>query len=1022
MRCIVGNVPVARFALSNAKVLFFVTLVLSVLGLRAYATTPQSIFPPMSFSKIDVVVEAGDLPPARVRSSVTLPLETSFEQLPGVSKVQSNSSQGSAEFLISFDSATNPQSDLQLVDGRIAQVRAGLTAVTNVTAIVVTPNSEPVLSYALTSASLSQAVMRDIARFAILPKLYGVPGLARVLVIGGPTIEYHVDLEPGALAVAGLSATNVSQAIADANAVQAVGTRRQYDQRYAVVVDSSLRGVRSIEAIGVPGKTVTPVSALGTVTLGVAPQTSQASYNGSHAVIINAYPAAGADTVKMARELETRMAAITPSVPRSVAIHRYWDQTTLVVASQSSLRDSIVIGAILAVIVIYLFLRDLRLTLVAAAIIPIAMAIAVFGIELTHQTLNLMSVGGLAVAVGLIIDDAIVVIENISRIRQEHPDLSPRAAIEHAMSELALPMTASTAATVVVFLPLGLLTGVTGFFFRALATTLATSLVVSLLLALFVAPNVALALFAAPKHEREGGLIAATLGRYAGLLRWTLYHRTIVFIASGAILVATYAMLTSLPSNFLPKMDEGQFEIGYALPTGTDLPASDQAATMMENVVRADPAVASVGALTGIDVNGYSPTPQDHGLLDVSLVPPGGRASYDVVSTRLRERLQAAIPSATLDFHQILEDLINGLSGQPAPLEIAIFGPDQTTLLALATDVSARLGKIPGVVDAQSGIVYTSPTLRLRPSDARLASLGVTPSDFGSDVGAATGGLVATSIAGTTEQYPVRVSVTQSQARAFGSTALLASGVPTSVGELATVSPLRLASEQNAENGQPVQRVIANLGNRSLSAVVTDVKAMIAKYPPPPGYTEIIGGQYAIQQSSFKEFASVIVVAVALVFAVMLATFRSFRLPLVILSAIPLALIGVAIALVLTRTPFNVSSFMGLLLLVGVVVKNGILLIDVANYRRRAGASVEDALVAAGRTRLRPIVMTTLAAIGGLVPLAFGIGQGSEMEKPLAIAVIGGLATATIFTLVIIPVFYAFAMGVDRPIVAEVRA
>jgi CzcA family heavy metal efflux pump len=998
----------------------FAILVLALLGVRAYLVTPQSIFPTMSFSRIDVVADAGNLPPDQVRTAVTRPLEEAFQSLPSVTSVTSTSSQGSAELIVAFDSKTDPRVDLEYVDQAIGQARAGVAAAKDITAVVVNPNSEPVLSYALTSPTLSQAVLRELAVTAIVPKLYGVQGMGRLLVTGGPATEFHVDLDPTALAAQGIGAADVTKALADANDVQAVGVTQRNYQRYAVIVDASLHDVASLERVMVPVKNggAVPLSSLGRVHLGVSPVTAQTSLNGRHAVILNAYGLPGADTVAMAAQLKEKLAGATARLPSDVKVSLFWDQTTLIVESQKALRDAILLGALLAIIVIYVFLRSYRLTLVAAAVIPLAMAIAIFALQQAGLTLNLMSVGGLAVAVGLIIDDAIVVIENIERNAREHPHSTIDENITRAMAQLGSAMIASTATTVVVFLPLALLSGVTGFFFRALAFTLAASLIVSLGLALLLAPIAARTLLrgqhdhAPPKRD----LVGRVLDRYEPVLRWTLGHRAAVYAGAAAVLVVTVLLLARLPSDFLPKMDEGQFEIAYTLPVGTTLSASDAAATAMERIIAADPAVAAVGRLTGVDSNGYSPTQTNQGLLRVRLLPGSQRADYETVSERLRSNLSGAVPASAYDFHQILEDIINGLSGTPAPVEVTIRGTDQRQLIALANTVKEKIAKVPGVVDASPGVVYDSPSLRIAPQGTRLAALGVTAADVGDAVSALTQGTVATSVAGARNLVPVRVGVAASgSSNDFGSTPLLAKGGATSLGDVAAINRVRLQSDINAVNGQSVIRVTANISGANLSAVTTGIQRALAATPFPPGYGAEIGGQAATQSQSFSEFLSVIAIAVALVFAVMLATFRSFRLPLVILTAIPLALIGVALGLFVTGTPFNVSSFMGLLLLVGVVVKNGILLIDVANKHLRAGERVEDALVAAGKTRLRPIVMTTLAAIGGLIPLALGIGQGAEMERPLAIAVIGGLSTATVFTLLVIPTLYAAFVGKKPP-------
>ena len=1012
----------ARFALRNNKVIVFAVLVLAILGVRAYVIAPQSIFPTMSFARVDVVADVGDLPPEQVRVAVTRPLEAAFQTLPSVMHVVATASQGSAELVVSFADATDPQTDLNLVNQAISQKRSDLPAARSIVAVVVNPDREPVVSYALTSPDLSQAVLRDIATTQIVPKLYGTPGLGQLLVTGGPVTEFHITLDPAQLTALGIGAGDIARALSDANTVQAVGITQRYYQKYAVIIDASLHGIASLRAVPIPIKNsaTVPLGTIGRVEIGVSPVTDQTSLDGHHAVLVNAYGLSGADTVVVASALRARIAALEPQLPRDIAVTPFWDQTTLIVASQSALRDAILLGALLAVAVIYVFLRSFRLTLVAAAVIPLAMAIALFVLVQTGQTLNLMSVGGLAVAVGLIIDDAIVVIENIARHRRLEPEREIGDTIAAAMNQLTGPMIASTATTVVVFLPLALLTGVTGFFFRALAFTLSVSLIVSLGLALLIAPIISRSLLRRAEPDAEkADVVGAVLARYEGVLRWSLGHRAVIAAGSSAILVVTVVLLMHLPSDFLPKMDEGQFEIAYALPVGTTLEASDAAATRMEQIVSGDPAVEHVGRLTGIDSNGLSPTPPNQGLLRIRLRPPGERAGYDVVSERLRDRLSAAVPSALFDYHQILEDLINDLSGTPAPIDLVLQGADQQTLIDLAARRTQSIGKIPGVVDAASGVTYDNPSLRIAPRGAALAALGLTGSDVSDAVAALGQGTVATSLPGTQTLVPVRVLVGPSNAGAGGeligpSTPLYAKGNPTALGDLASLSTQRLASDIVTQNGVLQMHVTANFEGTSLSAVTGAIQRALPSAGLPPGYTLTIGGQAQLQAQSFQEFLNVIGIAIALVFAVMLATFRSFRLPLVILTAIPLALIGVALGLAITGTHVNVSSFMGLLLLVGVVVKNGILLIDVANRRRAAGASVEVALLEAGKTRLRPILMTTLAAIGGLFPLALGIGQGAEMEKPLAIAVIGGLSTATIFTLIVIPVLYAAFIGSER--------
>lgn len=997
---------IANFGFNHSKAIAFLVAVLTALGVWAYTTTPKSIFPNMSFARVDVVVDSGDLPPDQVRLQITQPLTRAFLGLPSVTHVLGTSAQGSAELLVDFSTNTDPRFDLQYVNQAIAQQRTSLPSVADAQAMIVTPTSEVVIAYALVSHDLSQTVIRELAQQGILPVFYGIPGLARVVVMGGPRREYHVMLDPGALAAHGLDANDVSKAIADANLITSLGIRQQYYQRNVLVFDSSVKGVEELSSLTLADAAHQPVTlgSIARISEGVEPMTSQASYNGQHAVVINFYSLPGADAVKMAQAIKTRMERIARSAPSGLRIERAWDQSDLVVESQRNLRDAILLGALLAILVIFIFLRDLRMTLVAAIVIPIAMSIAVFFLNVTGGTLNLMSVGGLAVAVGLIIDDAIVVVENVARHLHERRESSAREAIVAAMRELAAPMTASTLTTVVVFVPLLLLTGIAGFFFRSLAFTLAEALVVSLGLALFAAPIIASALVRPHARNEKSGFISRLLSGYEPLLRFALARRPLVYAACGAVFAITFLLLSRLPSDFLPQLDEGQLQIDYRMPVGTTLAASDQAATRIERITLADPAVASVVRVTGMDPNGFSPIQVREGKLRVRLKPESQRDGYAAVADRLRTNISTGVPAAELEFTQLLEEVLGDLSGSVRPIMITLSGPDQATLVDLATRLSEKLQKVSGLADVFSGVNYDDPTTQMQPFGARLAALGLSRTDFAQLMQAQTQGAVAANVPNQNLLIPVRVQVD-------GMPGFLPTPAGlTGLSGVASSKAPALTTDITEENGQ---RVITITGGNDadLSTVVAGVQKVLAANPLPPGYSWSIGGAYRDQQRSFREFAIVIAVAVVLVFFVMLATFKSFRLPLVILTAIPLALIGVALGLFITGTPFNVSSFMGLLLLVGIVVKNGILLIDVANRRRLQGASVEEALVIAGRTRLRPIVMTTFAAIGGLLPLAFGIGAGSAMEKPLAIAVIGGLSTATAFTLIVIPVLYAGIAG-----------
>ena len=955
------------------KLVLFLVAVLAALGVRAYLSAAQSIFPAISLARVEVFADAGDLPPERVRGAIARPLEVALQGLPGVRATRSNATQGALEIEIDFDPASDPQHDLQLVDDAVESVRPALEGVGSIATLIENPNMEPVVSYAFEGGGLDQAhLQREIER-ALVPVFTGTPGLGRMTAFGGSRLEYQVVLDARSLARRHVAAASVASALAVATRSDSAGTLDANGRRSIVMTGPALERPQDLEHLSIRperGRAV-PLRVLGALGIGEAPAIQQASFDGRHAVLFNAYPLAGADAVALQREVEARLPRLLAALPPGVGAVRYWDQTRLIVASQASLRDAILLGALLALAVIYLFLRSRAMTLIAALIVPLAMMLSVLAISLAGLSLNLMTVGGLAVAVGLVIDEVIVVIEAIVR----------RGTVREGTARIRRALIASTAANVVVFLPLAFLSGIPGFFFRALALTLSIAMLVSIALSLFVAPLVAEMLPARERHDARTP--EALERRYATALSWVLRRPYVAYLGAVAICLITVAAFTHMPSDFLPSLEEGEFEIKYTLPAGTSLAATDATATALEKAIVATPDVAHVGRLSGVDTNGFLPTPPNAGTLRVSLAE-GSHVAFDEASDRMRDALQKIAPAASFEFHQLLEDQINDLSGAPEAIQLSVYGDDQQRLIGIASTLADGLGKIPGVVDPYSGVAYGANIVRTAveqdPAEARLRL----------------GGAIVAKVPDGSGELPVRLRIAGAPLRlAAGST--------------------QRASDVDEENGSRMLRVTAGIEDASLSAVAERVRALVAATPLPPGYRIEIGGASLAQAASFREFAGVLGIAVLLVFIVLLATFDSFSLPLVILATIPLSPIGVALALWLTKTPLNVSSFMGLLLLVGIVVRNGILLIDGANRRRQQGASVDDALLGAARERLRPILMTTLAAMCGLAPLAFGVGSGSEMERPLAIAVIGGLSTATVFTLVLIPVLYA-AVARRQPI------
>jgi CzcA family heavy metal efflux pump len=739
----------------------------------------------------------------------------------------------------------------------------------------------------------------------------------------------------------------------------------------------------------------------------VQDRTTIVTADGAEAVLINIVRQPDANTVSVVDGVRSELARVQPTLPQGTHIGLFYDQSVLIGEAVGSVRDAVLIGAVLAVIVLLLFLGNLRATLVTAAIIPMTVLITFLLMRLSGLTLNLMTLGALAVGTGLVIDDAIVVVENV--FRHLSSGGSRETVVQHAAGEIAAPMISSTLTTVVVFLPLVLVAGVAGAFFTALAVTLTIALMVSLGLALLVSPSMCAAFLRTRPGEREHGrLFERVIRVYDRLLRICLRHHWILPVAAVAIIGLTLFFASRLGTGFMPEMDEGAFVLDYLTPAGTSLAESDRLLRKIEAILQETPEVASYSRRTGTEL-GFAITEPNSGDFAVTL-KRGRRRNIEAVIDDVRSKIAEEVPGVDPDFTQVLQDLINDLAGAPSPIEIKLYGEDQAQLNDLAQEIADKLGKIKGTADVRSGVIESGPELVVRVDPTRAGRAGLTPDMVASQVQAAMFGDVVTQILQGDRQIGVRVRYPAAFRSDRAELASLAIHTPGAfnlpLAALANIEQVPGTTEINRENQRRMVTVASQLEQRDLGHVIQDVQAMMKGVSLPPGVTYELGGQYQSQRDTFQNFQMVLVLAILLVFGVMLFQFGSFTAPAVILLVMPLSLFGVTFGLFATRTSLNVSSFMGAIMLVGIVVKNGILLLDRAQKAEEEGVPLHDAVLHAGEVRLRPILMTTMTAILGLVPLALGLGAGAEMQQPLAIAVIGGLSFSTLFTLLFVPMLY----------------
>ena len=1016
---------------AQRRFVYLAVAVASVAGIWTALSLPSAIYPELLFPRITVVAEGTALGAREVVFAVTRPIEEAVTSVQGVRRVTSRSIRGSSEIQLYFDEHTDMQIALQQTQQRITQAREQLPAAVHVEVERLSPSVFPILSYNLEGGD--PATLYDLALYQLRPSFSRVPGVGRVEVQGSAVREVEVIADPTRLAALGMSYSDVAQEINHSLTVDAVGrVSRSYSQ-YLVVEDQAIRSADSVGGIVLGnGLRVRDVAA---VSMGTADRVSVIAGDGRPAALINVTRQIGGNTVAIADSIAAIAASFAKTLPPGVRLVPVYDQAALVRDALTSVRDAMLIGAVLAVLVLLVFLRNARVTAIAASSIPLTLAITVGIMARLGQTFNLMTLGAMAIAIGLVIDDAIVITENIVRHMRLTADRA--LAVREAMQELIWPVTTSTLTTVVVFAPLSLLTGVVGQFFSALSITLSVAVIVSLLLAITIIPLLAESLLAhhAPEEEatpgtgphsllgRTGASISRALDglaeRYERSLGATLHHPRTLIIGAVGLLVVGFLIQRVTGSGFLPEMDEGAFVIDYFTPGGTPLDESDRLVNIAERILAKEPEVAGTSRRLGAEL-GLFATEQNTGDIVVRLKSPHdrSRSSQEVIDD-VRVKINRAAPRLHIEFVQILSDVINDLAGAAKPVEIKLFGAQLDTLERYATTLAPKLQAVEGVEDLNSGVSQPASEMHLEVSFAEASRIGLDPQEVANEVSSAMLGVSAGDL--RLEDHTIGVRVRAPDAFRYAPTSLdvlpihnPATHSTTPLSSIATATPTTTRAEYRRENQQQMIALTADVSTRSLGAVMTDVKRVLAQNPPPRDTRVEIAGQYANQQSSFRALMIVLTLAAVSVVAIMLIQFRSFIEPLLIVLAAPVSFVGAVGLLWITGTQLNVSSLMGLILLIGLIVKNGIILLDFTELRMRYnGERLEDAIRHAARVRLRPILMTTLCTLAGLIPLALGLGAGSELQKPLAIAVIGGLALSTPITLYLVPTLLVAIRGRD---------
>jgi CzcA family heavy metal efflux pump len=1001
---------VASLALRHSRAAALVSVALVVAGAISAFLLPSSIYPPLQFPRIVIIAHSGTLPSRSMMLIVTRPLEQAALEVPGIRRVRSKSIRGATEISAQFEPATDMVVALQMMQNRVAEIRGDLPADTQLTVERLTPAVFPVFMLALTG-NLPTADLNDYALYVIRPALARVPGAGQIEVQASDSREIEVILDPMKLSGAGLTVTQVSDKLKAQNLLAPVGRFAESGQQHLSLASglwSSVDQIASAPIIVKQGATIR-VSDLGKVTQGAPDRTLLVTGNGREAVSLSISQQIGANILDLRDGIEQTLVDLSHSLPAGLRITKVYDLGEFVASAIANVRDAILIGGFLAVVVLIVFLRDFRLTLIASITLPMAVIPTFLFLHAFGGSINLMSMGGLAVAIGLVIDDAVVVVENIHRRASEGPN-----SVVDAVSQLMAPLTSSTLTTVVVFAPLGLLSGVAGQFFRALSMSLSVAVLLSLGLSVTVVPLLSRWAFHHHRHK-EAATDESWLYRIYGSSLDAMLRRPLLAVFFAIVLAAaTMGLFYSVGTGFMPKADEGGFVIDVLTPAGSAIAETDRQMRAIEDILLHTPEVAAFSRRTGAEL-GLFATAQNKSDVLVRLKPLSQRSrSAEEIIADVRPKVHTAAPLADVEFVQLLQDQLGDLEGAPTPVDVKIFGDDPEKLADLAAPVETMLGKITGVVDVV-GMQKGNPEVTWQIDPVASARLGLTVQEVSDQLAGAWLGEVSTALRLPDRQVPVRVRLSDSFR--FDPTKLSQTLIRTGEGKLVPVSavaqPTRSNGQSNLlrENLRSMASVTGRLEGRDLGSAVADIRTELQKLPLPVGYSYEIGGQYESQRQAFRELLMVFGLGAFLVFTVLVIQFRAFIPATLILIAAPLSLCGALALLLLTGTDLNVSSAMGLILLIGLVVKNGIMLLDFSEQLQDSGESFEVAIARAGRIRLRPILMTTFCTLFGLLPLALGLGAGAELQKPLALAVIGGLALSTPVTLLLVPGLYAAIKG-----------
>lgn len=986
---------------SNYKFpLLAIGILILIGGFFTYQNLKTGLFPDITFPKIKVIADAGQQPVDKMMTTVTIPLENIIRRTEGLQYIRSTTSRGSCEISVFLDWNMDINTAKAQIESFINQSQGSILPNTVFFVEKMNPSILPVMGYSLEGEGLSQVDLKKIAKYQVKPFLAATPGVSDIAVIGGKDKEFQVILKPDVIKSLGISISTIQNAVVNSNLLQSNGYITDFNRMYLTLTDNAVDDIDDLQnlvIINSPNRLI-KLKDIANIEVNEVKEYVKILANGKNVPIIAVVKQPNANLIEVNNTIEQKVAELSKTLPKGVVIKPYYKQADFVNTSIASIKDVLWIGLVLALLVVILFLRSFSASMVVLFTIPVSLSLTLIVLDAIGYTFNIMTLGAVAAAIGLMIDDVVIIIEQIHKIREEHPE-QPMGWVAHeAITHLFPAMVGSSLSTLVIFIPFVLMTGVAGAYFQVMAFSMIIALSASFLVTWLVVPVLSILFTKNKSVERK----------HKPKTKWihSVLSKPIIGIFFLLVCVAILVIIPSkLPSGFLPEMDEGSIVLDYNSPSGTTLEETDRMLQIVNGVLDTQPEVEAYSARLGTQM-GFFITEPNRGDYLIKLKDKRNKTTTEV-SDEIRKRVEEKVPQLTIDFGQVIGDMLGDLMSSVQPIEIKVFGTNINTLESLSQEIAKEVETVQGTADVNDGIIVAGPSLSIVPNVPKLAQLGMTVADFQLQLQTQVEGTVVSSMIDKEQMVDIRLiypnALKTSVSDIKNTAILLPNGSSVPINQVATIEMGKGVAEINRENQKSMGVITARLNNRDLGSTLKDIQSQLTKnLSLPAGYSIEYGGAYKEQQKAFKELMMILISAILLVFIVILFLFRKVKIALAIIVIAVLGVAGSLLSLYLTGTPLNVGSYTGIIMIVGIIGENSIF-----TYRQyqESDASLThiEKIEYSIAARLRPKLMTAFAAIMALTPLALGIGAGAQLHQPLAIAVIGGLLFALPLLLIVLP-------------------